>query len=129
MEEKYKPIKWTNDDVIAFSEEKSIKASALLKVIQSAISKTNFGSALTSAIGDVFNLRNDSVTFPNGTSNNPYSKWFEEGLECEVMSADDAKSWRKRKIKIKLNFTFELWEETEEPDSPLDNFRESEEKN
>ena len=40
------------------------------------------------------------------------------------MRAYDAKGWRKGKIRIQLNIEFELWEETEESDSPLDNFRE-----
>ena len=55
----------------------------------------------------------------------PNSKWFEDGVDCQIMRAHDAKGWRQGKIRVKLNIEIELWEDNEESQSPLDNFRDN----
>ncbi|MFP4134384.1 MAG: KGK domain-containing protein, partial [Halothece sp.] len=30
-------------------------------------------------------------------------QWLEEGVDCEIMGAYDAKAWRTGKIRVKLN--------------------------
>ena len=124
MEEESRKIGWEEDDVISFSNKHLIKLSEMLETTKEAINYQNWGQNIRNKIGNRLNVNNNS-NIPQGSTSNPNSKWFEDGVDCQIMRAHDAKGWRKGKIRVKLNIEIELWEDNEESQSPLDNFREN----
>lgn len=122
MEDQYRKIEWEKDNVIAFSEQDVIKLSQLFKIMEDSIKDANIGSTFRNKLDAQIRLSKNS-TITQSSNNN---RLFENGIECKIMRAYDAKGWRKGKIRVKLNIESELWEETEEADSPLDNFRNEE---
>jgi len=121
MKEKITKIEWQDDDVIAFSDENIIKASEIMEVIQEAATDNNALSRnIKIALGKRLNLSQQ-------VQNINHRKWFEDGVDCKIMRVYDAKGWQKGKIRIKLSVELELLEETDQSNSPLDNFRETEE--
>ena len=119
MEEKYRKIEWEEDDVISFSEQTVIKLSEIFKSMEESIKDSTIGNTFRDKLDKKMRISKNS-TIPQSSNSN---QWLEDGVDCEIMRADDAKGWRTGKIRVKLNIEFELWEETEEADSPLDNFR------
>lgn len=115
-------IEWQNDDVIAFSEQDIIKLSQLFDTMERSIKDSELGRTFRQKLDHKIRISKNS-TIPISKSSN---QWFEEGVDCKILRADNTKGWRKGKIRVKLNIEFELWEETEEADSPLDNFRNEE---
>ncbi|QDZ39435.1 hypothetical protein FRE64_05555 [Euhalothece natronophila Z-M001] len=124
MEEQYRKIEWQEDDVIGFYDDQVRKADSTLESLKESIQYNNWGQNLNDKFSH--NLRLNNIKIIPGDSLNRFSQWFEEGVDCEIMRAYDTKGWRRGKIRVKLNIEFELWEETEEADSPLDNFRNGE---
>lgn len=118
MEKQSKKIEWNEDDVIAFSNDYVRKVSLVLKQLKESIQYNQWGQNLNNQFSSKLNLSGIKIVPKNN-----YQQWFEEGIECQIMRASDTKGWRKGKIRVKLNIEFELLEETEESDSPLDHFR------
>lgn len=117
MEEKIKKIEWKDDDVIAFSEKNIIKISEMMKVVKEAATDNNaLNSNIKSALSKRLNLSEQ-------VHNIKHKKWFEDGVDCQIMRVDDAKGWQKGKIRVKLSVELELCEEADESDSPLNHFR------
>ena len=122
MKEQYKKVGWGDDDVISFLDNQIRKTSFVLEKLKNSVKYSNWGRDLNNAFGS--NLNVNSQHLIQGNNNDRFSQWFEEGIDCKIMRVNDTKGWRKGKIRVKLTIEFELWEETEESDSPLDNFRE-----
>ncbi len=122
MEEQYKKIEWSEEDVIAFPEDQVRKAGLAFNKLKESVKYDRWGQNLHQNFSINLNI-NSSKIIP---SNHPerFYQWFEDGVDCQIMRAYDSKGWRKGKIRVKLTVEFELWEETDESDSPLDNFRE-----
>ena len=122
MEEQYKKVEWGEEDVIAFRGDQLKKSKLILESLKHSIRYDSWGKELTQTFSTKLNINSKNVIF--GNNSEPFSKWFEDGVDCKIMRAYDSKGWRKGKIRVKLTVEFELWEETDESDSPLDNFRE-----
>lgn len=120
MEEQLKRLEWSNEDIIAFSELDLIKSSEMFKTVYESIDYLNWGHRLNQKLGSKLKISKDT-TIPQGSET---IFWFKDGVDCKILRLYDSQGWRNGKIRVKLNIELELWEEINESDSPLDNFRE-----
>ena len=126
MEEKYKKIEWGEEDVISFPNNEVRKARLTLENLKRSVVYDRWGSIVNQNFASRLKITNNLTSPSNKTGVlSGFSQWFEDGIDCKIMRAYDAKGWRNGKIRVKLNVEFELWEETDESDSPLDSFREN----
>ncbi|MDR9403755.1 MAG: KGK domain-containing protein [Halothece sp. Uz-M2-17] len=117
MEDKTKQMEWEDDDVIAFSDKNIIKLSEMISVIKEAATNNDYlSSNIKAALRERLKLSDE-------VDNIDYRKWFEDGVDCKIMRAYDSKGWQKGKIRVKLSIEFEILEEINQTDSPLNNFR------
>ncbi|MFB6276775.1 MAG: KGK domain-containing protein [Halothece sp.] len=123
-QEQYRKIEWEEDDVIAFSQADIKNAGFILESLEESIQYDRWGQNLTQNLSS--NLNIDGRKIVQGNNSDRFVQWFDEGIDCKIMRAYDAKGWRNGKIRLKLNIEFELWEEREdESESPLDHFRDN----
>jgi hypothetical protein len=123
-QEQYRKIEWEDDDVIAFSQADMKNAGFILESLEESIQYDRWGQNLNQTFSNKVHINSNKII--PGNNSDRFAQWFDEGIDCKIMRAYDAKGWRNGKIRLKLNIEFELWEEREdESESPLDNFREN----
>ncbi|MFH7028656.1 MAG: KGK domain-containing protein [Heteroscytonema crispum UTEX LB 1556] len=114
MSDELKPIKCNDDDVLA-SGDNTYKIGKFRKAVN---------ESFNSSMG----YRLDSELESKGVRINTQSSkiWFTEGIDCEILNLG-SKTWKKAKVKIKINVEFYTEEEENpeiiEPESPLDDIR------
>lgn len=131
MEENFYPKDCNDNDVISFGNA-TYKIGSFKRALNKSFNN-NLGFELNRQLQQN-GIRIPNTIFKPPGINEPGSRWFENGIDCEILNLG-SKQWKKGKVRVK--FTVEFYvelEETEkvsnnenseyiEPESPLDDLR------
>jgi KGK domain len=106
MGEFYRNIECNEDDVISFGED-TFKVGKFKKAVRECFGY-DFGYGLVSLLSNQ-GVRIDKQAISPQGNNEDYTKWFDEGVDCNILKTD-APGWRKAKIKIKVSIEFTIEE-------------------
>jgi hypothetical protein len=132
MEDRFKPLDCNDDDVLSFGDA-TFKVGILRKAVHKSFGN-DLGYSLTSQLSNSQGVRIDSTILAPQGMNQPYARWFGDGIDCEILNLG-SKSWKKGKVRIKVSVEFYAEEpevsetpasdglEINEPESPLDDLR------
>lgn len=115
MEEKFYPKDCNDNDVISFGNA-TYKIGVLKRAFNKSFSN-NLGAQLSNQLNQNGIRIPKTILTPPGM-NEPYSRWFENGIDCEILNLG-SEQWKKAKVKVKL--TVEFYVESEETEEILDN--------
>ena len=108
MAEKFYPKDCNDNDVISFGN-----ATYKIGILKRALNKS-FSNHLGMQLNNQLSQNNiripDTILRPPGM-NEPYSRWFENGMDCEILNLG-SEEWKKAKVRVKL--TVEFYVESEE---------------
>jgi hypothetical protein len=128
MEESFKFVGCSENDAISCGSA-MFKTQKLKEKFKTLFSNVKLGEELTNSFKSE-NL-NVSVPYESRLKRFMYEKWFDEGIECEILKLRSG-GWQKGKVRINLEVSVEFFpdepeiEETtdiKEPESPLDDLR------
>lgn len=88
----------------------------VIKIQEEKPASVNIMTHITFLVDEFFGEICSRLSTRAGTKLPP-NKWFKDGVAVEVLS--EGKPWRKGKIRLAIEFI------ADEPESPLDDFRES----
>ncbi len=120
-----------DNDVLLFGDD-TFKVSKFRKALNNSFN-SEVGRSITNNLSYYGVKIEQEVLLPNG-SNGEYSRWFDEGIDCEVLNLG-SESWKRGKVKIqfRVEFYVEEQETVETPssdkleisqiESPLDDLR------
>lgn len=101
---------FNDDDVIAFGDD-AFKIGKFKQALKQCFGY-DFGYGLLGLLSNQGIKIDKTQVSPEGEQSD-FLKWFNEGVECEVLKTD-ARGWRKARVKVKVTVEFNL----DEPSAP-----------
>ncbi len=115
MEENFSLRNCDGDDVLSFKDD-VFKADKVKKAMQLV-----FQNPVAVSLSNWLSHQGVKVNLEN----NSKAKWFDEGVDCEILKPD-AKGWRRGKFRMRIFLEFCPDEsEIAQPESPLDDIRQT----
>lgn len=107
MEDNYHVQNCNDSDVLAFNDN-TCKISKFRRAVEKSFGP-EIGRTLSSNLASHGVNIEQAVLLPNG-SHQEYSRWFTEGIECEILNLG-SNSWKKARVKIQFGVEFYIEEQ------------------